>query len=134
MTKQILTSNYARHKHDPNAYGISVPGLPRWYTGKRLKFLAPTWEIVKQYKIDDHNVGRHEAEQLYINRYFDLLLNERGLTAQSIYDQIPDQAILLCYEKPEDFCHRRLLAEFLELELGINVPEVALIPQSGFEE
>lgn len=30
---------------------------------------------------------------------------------------------LLCYEKPGDFCHRRLVAEWIEKETGMEVPE-----------
>lgn len=30
---------------------------------------------------------------------------------------------LLCYEKPGEFCHRRLLAEWIERSLGIETPE-----------
>lgn len=28
------------------------------------------------------------------------------------------------YEKPEYFCHRRIVAEWLELALGLEVPEL----------
>jgi hypothetical protein len=30
---------------------------------------------------------------------------------------------MLCWEAPGEFCHRRLVAEWLEGELGIQVPE-----------
>ena len=32
--------------------------------------------------------------------------------------------ILLCYEDNMEFCHRHIVAYWLELELGISVPEV----------
>ena len=31
---------------------------------------------------------------------------------------------LICYEKPEDFCHRHIVAAWFELYLGVRVPEV----------
>ncbi|MDV6237616.1 DUF488 family protein [Leptospira ellisii] len=34
---------------------------------------------------------------------------------------------LLCYEKPGDFCHRRLVAEWLERKTGIEVPEFSQV-------
>ncbi len=33
------------------------------------------------------------------------------------------EPILLCYELPGEFCHRRLAAEWLEAELGVAIPE-----------
>lgn len=37
----------------------------------------------------------------------------------------PD-VVLLCYEKPGQFCHRRLVAEWFEQELGLVVPELEI--------
>jgi hypothetical protein len=34
-----------------------------------------------------------------------------------------ENAVLLCWEKPRDACHRRLVAEWFEHRLGIEVPE-----------
>jgi uncharacterized protein (DUF488 family) len=34
----------------------------------------------------------------------------------------PD-AIMLCWERPGEFCHRRLVAEWLSKHLGQSVPE-----------
>lgn len=52
--------------------------------------------------------------------------------AESVYG--PGTApVLLCWEKnpdtdPQDFCHRRLVASFLEEALGIDVPEIKTWP------
>jgi uncharacterized protein (DUF488 family) len=35
-------------------------------------------------------------------------------------DKIP---CLLCYEKPGDFCHRHIVAEWLHNNLGVHVEE-----------
>ena len=32
--------------------------------------------------------------------------------------------VALCWEKPGEFCHRRLLADFIEHKAGIEVPEL----------
>lgn len=37
--------------------------------------------------------------------------------------------ILLCYETPSKFCHRRLVAQWLEQSLNIQVPEVRIEPE-----
>ena len=48
------------------------------------------------------------------------------LNAQEIYDLLKDK-VLLCYEDPLLFCHRHIVAAWLESELGIIVPEVAIV-------
>jgi uncharacterized protein (DUF488 family) len=30
---------------------------------------------------------------------------------------------MLCYEKPEDFCHRHILADFLNEKLNLDIKE-----------
>jgi uncharacterized protein (DUF488 family) len=46
------------------------------------------------------------------------------LDPQKVFDDLGEDAILLCWEAPCQFCHRRLVAEWLEKHLGVNVPEL----------
>ena len=45
------------------------------------------------------------------------------------------EPVLLCWEKPPftvtNWCHRRLVASWFNQELGIDVPEIGLDPQTG---
>lgn len=34
--------------------------------------------------------------------------------------------ILLCYERGQDFCHRHVLAEFINIRYGINVEDLII--------
>lgn len=113
--KNIQTSNYARKGADPLSIGISAT-VPKWYNGKRLDCIAPTWQLV-----EDIIEGRLDQDQ-YDEAYIALLL-QRGLTPQKVYDMLPDECFLLCYESPKDHCHRRLLASWLETGLQIDIPE-----------
>lgn len=113
--KNIQTSNYARKGSDPLAIGISAT-VPKWYTGKRLDCLAPTWQLV-----EDIIEGRLDQEQ-YDAAYIALLL-KRGLTGQKVIDMLPEECFLLCYESPKDHCHRRLLAEWIKTDTGFDIPE-----------
>lgn len=77
--------------------------------------VAPT-----RYMLSD-DCGQEEYVKLY-----DGIL--RRLGAQNILNEINSIArgrnvALLCYEKPGDFCHRHLLADFLNKELGLNIRE-----------
>jgi uncharacterized protein (DUF488 family) len=35
-----------------------------------------------------------------------------------------EAAVLLCFEKDGDFCHRQIVARWFEESLGISVPEI----------
>ncbi len=89
-------------------------GLPRFAkkgTYESYKALAPSWDLVKNVK----------EESEYRRRYFAEVLAK--LDPAKVAADL-DGKILLCWEKPgEEFCHRRMVAEWLEESLGIQVPE-----------
>lgn len=73
--------------------------------------LAPTWNILDEYK----NNG--EDRLLYSQRYNNEILSK--LNARSVVNDLEllsggQDVILLCYEKPFRFCHRQLVAKWLE--------------------
>lgn len=116
MIKRIYTSNYSRCAGHENAVSISA-STPKDFTGKHIAHLAPTWDIITPYKLG--LIGPFEYAELYLK----ILTEDRGLTAKGIFNDIPHGTIMLCYEKPKQFCHRRVLAEWLERELGVEIPE-----------
>lgn len=91
---------------------------PKWYTGPELKMLAPTPAMLKAIK----GGGSHHD---YTMEYYLRVLDH--LDARELYDAIVEEygnnVTLLCFEKPGDFCHRRLVAEWFEQNLQIEVPE-----------
>lgn len=110
----IYTSNYARQHTNPKAVGISCT-VPVWYKGAHIKTLGPTWEMVKASKD-----GRLSHED-YTTQYIELL--ERRIIDASLFEQMEDGTMLLCYESPGDFCHRRILAEWVKSKTGFIIPE-----------
>ena len=104
------TSNYARSSKNPNAVAISR-GVPKWYQGRRYMPLAPSWELVK-------TAG---DETLYRQLYHEQVLSK--LDPYQVYSALGPNAIMLCWESPGKFCHRRLAAEWLENALGITIAE-----------
>jgi len=96
--------------HGKNAVAISQ-GIPEWYKGRVYKALAPSWNLV-----------RIKDAEGYTRRYRNEVLNR--LDPKKVYKDLGDDAILLCWEKPGEFCHRRLVAEWLEETLGIKVLEL----------
>ena len=46
-----------------------------------------------------------------------------NLDPKTVYDEV-DNSILLCYEDNNQFCHRHIVAAWLEITLGVEVKEV----------
>ena len=109
----MKTSYFANIKNLPDGANlISIArGNPSWYRGKTYLPLAPSWELIKK-------TGFPEP---YSTKYCEQVLNK--LNPAEVMAEIGEDAILLCWEKPGDFCHRRIVAEWLEKSLGIKVPE-----------
>ena len=96
-------------------YPVSIAGkCPDWYHGAQYKKLAPKWSFFSEWKN-----GSHKGDNdYYTKNFYELVLNEldpaqvikelEGFTGVS-----SDKIILLCYEKPGDFCHRHLVADWL---------------------
>lgn len=109
----MMTSNFATCGKHMNAMSIAGRS-PSWYAGRRYSKLAPKLWFFAEFKRDGNS-------ELYTARFKDEVLSE--LDPQETFDSLGEDAILLCYEKPGEFCHRRIVAEWFETELGIVVPE-----------
>lgn len=109
----MLTSNFATcAKH---LQAVSIAGWPPpWYAGRQYKVLAPKRWFFDEYK-------RTSDSNAYTKCFYEEVLAK--LDPQQVFEALGHDAILLCYEKPGAFCHRRLVARWLETELGISVPE-----------
>jgi hypothetical protein len=110
----VETSSFRRAKDDPRCVAISAR-VPKDYNGRRCKKLAPPYWMVKKSKSGQMTDKEFERE-------FKRCVLEK-LDAREILEEIGDDAILLCWEKPGEFCHRTLVAEWLSEELGIKVKE-----------
>ena len=117
----IYTSYFANLKNLPdNICPISICGkAPDWYDGIQYKKLAPKYWFFKKYKED----GNEEFYTLAFQRdvcgalsAYHVLLDLQELAG----DKIP---CLLCYEKSDDFCHRHIVADWLQKSLNIEVKE-----------
>jgi len=115
--KKIYTSNYARHANNPLAFGISLT-VPEWYKGQRLEYLAPRSDMVGKIKRGEANYNQRKYTRDYIDT-----LNARQINPEKLIEGLPDGALLLCYEPPGTFCHRRLLADWIERRTGVVIEE-----------
>lgn len=103
-------------------YPVAICQIPpTWFDGPNLASLAPSKDILFEYKANPD-------EKRYLYRYV-----EEILCAFRFHPEMITQALermsggkdvaLCCYEKPSDFCHRHLLANWLNEKLGINITE-----------
>jgi uncharacterized protein YeaO (DUF488 family) len=112
------TSYFAKVKDNPNAVAITAY-RPKWWKGRYCKELAPPWDMVEAYKM-----GKITWIQ-YVWGYTQNVLDR--LDPQKIYDMLGQDAIITCYEsmqKPGDHCHRFIVANWFNKELGIEVKEL----------
>jgi hypothetical protein len=121
--KNLYTSYYARSGKDPKAICISVKA-PWFYKGKANYDLAPSWELLAAYKAG-------QVDERGYTEWFLRLLKERGLTPQAVVDALEDGAIMLCYESSEKFCHRHIVAHWIEKGTGVKVEEIPATPKNG---
>ena len=112
----IQTSYYAKYKGE-NAVSIAL-SKPQWYTNCReYKKLAPSWAPLNKYK-------QNKDEEFYIEQYYKDVLDK--LDPKQVYEELGEDAVLLCWEKSGEFCHRRLVGVWLENKLGIEIKEFTL--------
>ncbi|MBM4289839.1 MAG: hypothetical protein FJ135_17150 [Deltaproteobacteria bacterium] len=108
------TSNFWHFKDapdDPRLVSIAL-WAPGWYKGRRrYPALAPRRSMVK---LDE---ASYRVE-------FQKILDR--LDPRKVLEDLGEDAVLLCWEPPGKFCHRRLVAEWLESHLGIEVPEMVV--------
>jgi uncharacterized protein (DUF488 family) len=112
----IYTSYFAKLKSLPeHIVPISICGkAPDWYKGLQYKKLAPKYDFFMKWKENHDN-------DYYIKCFNEQVLNK--LNPYSVLFEIKDllnknsiqsnDICLICYEKPNDFCHRHLVADWL---------------------
>jgi hypothetical protein len=115
----VKTSNFSRISRHPDDFKNSVSialSAPKWYHGRRYPALAPRPKMLKL------NEATYRVE-------YQKILDK--LDPQKVFDDLGEDAILLCWEAPGKFCHRRLVAAWLEKHLGITVPELVVNQEPG---
>ena len=106
-------------------YSISKDkGKDALYNGECYLALAPKESFFRIWRNNTGKIDQLDNNKYYINEFYHQILEE--LDPQDIYNQL-DNSILLCYEDNNEFCHRHLVAAWLELFLDIKVPEVKIL-------
>lgn len=121
---KLYTSYFARVKKlQELGYNnlVCIAGYaPRWFQDcgfiRFFPSLAPMKSWWKEWH--DNNLGN----DWYEKQYYDTVLSK--LNPNQVLEELGDNAVMLCYEKPGDFCHRHLVANWLKTNTGVDVEEV----------
>jgi len=113
----VKTSYFANRNAvaDSNAVAI-CRGVPRWFKGRVYDPLRPSWKLVEEAK--SGSISHDEYEQRYRAEVL------AGLDPATVRRELGDDAILLCWERPGEPCHRRIVARWLAETLGVDAPEL----------
>lgn len=114
----IWTTNFAHAKDLPDTvakFSIARKPILGWANNPEHSYyekLMPTYDILKNFK-------EKGDEEEYTKQYYSKVLNR--LDASMVVFQLEQMAMyrnckdvaLICYERPEKFCHRHLVADWL---------------------
>lgn len=98
---------------------ISICGkAPDAWKGLEYRKLAPKWWFFKEWKENHDN-------EFYVRNYNAEVLDK--LNPDDVWNDLRDMSkdasfALVCYEKPDDFCHRHLVSEWLR-KYGYEIEE-----------
>ena len=107
----IYTTYFSNLRNLPKSITpISIAGKsPDWFDGIEFKKLAPKYQFFKIWKETKNN-------NYYIKCFRDQVLKD--LNIDDVVEELSmisnGKFALVCYEKPNEFCHRHLVAEWLQ--------------------
>lgn len=121
----IYTSYFAFVKNIPAQHLIAISGgVPDGFPGGKYCTLAPKrdwWQKWHDEKLSD---------EWYVQKYYETVLNK--LNPADVLRDL-DGKIILCWEKSNAFCHRHLIADWLNKGANATVAqELTLADRTNF--
>ena len=119
----IYTScfNYAKRLDSSKFFVVSISRFPpKWFQGYKCFEFAPSAELLRRFKggLSKYHYGlvyRHEVlESIDVHHVFE------GLARLACGRDI----VLCCFEPAYEFCHRRLLARYVQEVWGYSIDEL----------
>lgn len=113
----IFTSYYANKKRTIPGVAISNV-VPAWATNcdDWEPKLAPPWKMMPRGAFSDAIIGQAAWIRMFES---EVLVR---FNPDSLLRRFEGKA-MLCYEKPGEFCHRRIVADWITRLTGVAVPE-----------
>ena len=114
----ITTSCFKDSKDREHTVSIARSDFPwpmKGYRFEKYPDLMPSLHLLREWR-----AGKI-TEEAYTQRYYNETLSK--LDPRKVYNDL-DGKILLCHEPPGAFCHRRLVARWLESSPDVEVVEL----------
>lgn len=118
----LFTSYFTRAGSHPDSISISLWAPPD-FKGKSYPDLAPSQKLLLDYKngcVDDKEYTKQFMGQLLL------------LDPDKVIADIPPNSILLCYEGSRQFCHRHIVAVWLEQHTNVPIYEITSFDVNRF--
>ena len=136
-----FTSYYANYNNIPKNYmciGISRV-CPEWFANNELEnftfvrdnFLAPSEELLQGYK--DGTINQEQYKRQYVTdvmtKVVDMGYTDLGAwmkNADKVFATMMHQwdgLVFMCYERPEEFCHRHIFRKMLKNVYHVDCEE-----------
>lgn len=127
---KIYTSYFGNAKklQEANVEMVNIARYkPRYFSGFSLLYAAPLSFMLKE----------DMTEEQYVEHYNNLVLKPLNIevllkTLRAIGGD--KDVALCCYEKPGQFCHRHLLAKWLNEKAGLDIKEFGVKEEKKVEE
>ena len=108
-----MNTSYFAHYRGQDGVAITAY-KPPFFKGDWYPALAPSKDLLARYKagtVDDEGYTTEFTKYL------------ATLDVEAIWRDLGDK-VLLCYESPEKFCHRHLVAVWIRDSLGKKIDEI----------
>lgn len=104
------------------AISIAIGDSKSFVVPRKMKVLAPSWKLLKEYR------SGIISEDQYIERFMKKLsLLDPYKTVQALGRLTKGlEPLLLCHCSKSEFCHRHIVAEWLEQETGMIIEELGM--------
>lgn len=118
---KVYTSYFAKTKalREKGIFPIGIALYPpKWFNGPNIPYLAPLRMMLSD------KITKEEYTVLYLEKVLPKVdLKSLGQTLMDLSNGA--DVALLCFENPEDFCHRHLLADYITEKTGAVITEYA---------
>lgn len=123
MNKRIFTGSYDKCKTG-NLISISFDkGESAGFYGKNILEFAPYRDFFHVWRDNIGKIPEEENTRYYIELYYSRVLSK--IDIEKLLENEKDP-ILLCYEDSSQFCHRHVLAEYINMKYGVEVKEIEI--------
>ncbi len=116
----IYTSYFSSKKYIKED-GISIARYNKFWDGDSYPLLYPSANLLAWWK----DIPKEDAKEAWFTEQYERAYYEETLSKLDPHKVAKDLEgkVLLCYEKSEDFCHRHIIAAWLERH-GIECKEL----------